>query len=51
LALRALARLAHPEPPLVRGAAEVAGPALAAKPLTTSTFSAADNPQPAGLPP
>jgi hypothetical protein len=30
--------LAHPKPQLVRGAAEVARPALAAKPLTTSTY-------------
>jgi hypothetical protein len=30
--------LAHPKPPLVRGAAEVARPALAAEPLTISTY-------------
>ncbi len=38
LPLSALARLAHPKPPLVRGAAEVARPALAAEPLTISTY-------------
>lgn len=38
LPLSALARLAHPKPQLVRGAAEVARPALAAEPPTTSTY-------------